>query len=167
MRKEKLKEKENKMKKILLSVLPMIMLFIGCDIDPLSWTNDSQFDPHYDNNNDNHYDYNNDSNISHTETITETFINGHGNWAVNGTIKNTETDPSKIIKGFQVYVDFYTDTTFSQFCTTSSEYCGQYPYTWIHPGETANWTIPTYGGECNTDDFPNFGVTNIRVYIED
>ena len=42
--KEKLKEKGNKMKRILLSILPTIMLFIGCDIDPLSWsTNDPQF----------------------------------------------------------------------------------------------------------------------------
>ena len=139
----------------------MIMLFIGCDIDPLSWTNDPQFDPSYDNNNNNNPW---GVTISHTETITETFINGHGNWAVKGTIKNTETDPSKIIKGFHIYVDFYTDSTFSHFCTTSSEYCGQYPYTYIHPGETCNWTIPTYGGECNTDDFPNFAVTNIRVF---
>ena len=157
------------MKKLLLSVLPMIMLFIGCDIDPLSWTtNDPQFDPPYDNHNNNPYDYNNynnGSNISHTETITETFINGFGNWTVKGTITNA--DLVKVIEGFQVYVDFYTDNTFSQFCTHSSEYCGSYPSTWIYPGETANWTIPTYGGECNTDDFPNFGVTNIRVYIED
>ena len=149
-----MKEKNKGMKKIVLSVLPMIMLFIGCDNDPLS----PQFDTSYDN-------HNNDIYISHTETITETFINGHGNWAVRGTITNNETDSSKIIKGFSIYVDFYTDSTFSHFCTTSSEYCGQYPYTWIHPGETANWTIPTYGGECNTDDFPNFAVTNIEAYI--
>ena len=144
----------------------MIMLFIGCDIDPLSWTNDPQFDPPYDNHNNNSYDYNNGSNISHSVTITETFINGFGNWTVKGTIRNTETNPSKIIKGFQVYMDFYTDTTFSQFCTHSSEYCGSYPSTRIYPGETANWTISTYGGECNTGDFPNFGVTNIKVFID-
>ena len=59
------------MKKLLLSVLPMIMLFIGCDIDPLSWTNDPQFDPSYDNHND-YYDYNNynnSSNISPTKVL--------------------------------------------------------------------------------------------------
>ena len=152
------------MKRILLSILPTIMLFIGCDIDPLSWsTNDPQFNSSDGNYNNDPSGYKYTSELSHTETITETFINGHGNWAVKGTITNN--DASKIIKGFQIYVDFYTDSTFSHFFTTSSEYCGQYPYTWIHPGETANWTIPTYGGECNTDDFPNFAVTNILSFI--
>ena len=152
------------MKKLLLSVLPMIMLFIGCDIDTLSWgMEESSYVPT------NNYDpCVNGNKICHIETIvTETFINGFGNWTVKGTIRNTETDPSKIIKGFHIYVDFYTDSTFSHFCTTSSEYCGQYPYTWIHPGKTANWTISTYGGECNMGDFPNFGVTNTHTYIED
>ena len=93
--KEKLKEKENKMKRILLSILPMIMLFIGCDVNLLSWTSDSEFNPYSravpTPTQDNHNDYKYPSYLSHTETITETFINGHGNWTVKGTITNNET----------------------------------------------------------------------------
>ena len=92
-------------------------------------------------------------------TVEETSV-GAWFWNVNGTITNTSNE--KIRRIWYISADFYTDSTFSTFCSNTYSKMNIN----LNPGETINWSMCTPGGNCRYErnDYPNFVVTNITLF---
>jgi len=135
--KEKLKG--NQMKRLLLLLLSF--LIIGCENNIIGSKN-----PGY---------------IEYASfTVVEYDLKYTNWWRVNGTVTNTGN--KSINREWYISADFYTDSTFSTYCSHTYSVMD----ITLYPGETVNWSITTPGGDCieDRDDYPNFVATNIQAY---
>ena len=136
----------------LSSTISIIMLFVGCE---LGMEHSTYEQPSNSNSN---YNYHNDGLLHYVNIEVTEYDSNNSYWIARGTLTNTGYNS---VYGFQIQGDFYTDSTFSQFCKSSNCYRGDYSHVLVEPGETVMWSLESGTGSCNVDDYPNYAVTNI------
>tara|TARA_Y100000034_G_C6524525_1_gene225852 strand:- start:83 stop:499 length:417 start_codon:yes stop_codon:yes gene_type:complete len=137
--KENLKEKENKMKK-LLSILSIILI-TGCNNNIIGSNNVIELD-----------------NVTLTVTLMEAT---NARWKVGGTIVNT--GDSTISAPWYIEAMFYSDSTFTETFGGDND---RMNYS-LEAGVTGHWLLTHRSTALVESEYPNFAIKDLRAYVRE